>query len=113
MKLDTVVSLFPDLHVVELTTWIEHRWVRPMPEGESDWEFHEIDIARVRLIYDLRRNLDVPEETLPLLLSVLDQLYDLRRKLNAVSDAVAEYPPELRDALMAVIKDSGTGDTKG
>ena len=107
MKLTAVVALFPDLQQVELTTWIERRLVRPEPSGEGEWVFHEIDVARVHLIYDLRRNLDVPDNTLPLLLSVLDQLYDLRRKLNAVSDAVADYPPELRDALMAVIRDGG------
>ncbi|MGV8996998.1 MAG: hypothetical protein ACOH12_08635 [Parvibaculaceae bacterium] len=109
MKLTAVVALFPDLQQVELTTWIERRLVRPefAGEGEGEWVFHEIDVARVHLIYDLRRNLDVPDETLPLLLSVLDQLYDLRRKLNAVNDVVADYPPELRDALMAVIRDGG------
>lgn len=110
MKLDAVVLLFPDLPVVELTTWIEHRWVRPTPEGEGNWHFHEIDIARVRLIYDLRHDLDVPEEALPLLLSLLDQLYDLRRKLNAISDAAADYSPELRDALLAIIQKNGQGD---
>lgn len=109
MKLTSVIALFPDLQQVELTTWIDRRLVRPelSGEGEGEWVFHEIDVARVHLIYDLRRNLDVPDETLPLLLSVLDQLYDLRRKLNAVSDAVAGYPTELRDVLMAVIRDGG------
>ncbi len=112
MKIAAVVALFPDLQQVELTTWIERRFVRPESscEGEGEWVFHEIDVARVHLIYDLRRNLDVPDDTLPLLLSVLDQLYDLRRKLNAVSDTVAGYPPELRDALMAVIRDGGQAD---
>ena len=109
MKLSSVVALFPDLQQVELTTWIERRLVRPEPsdEGEGEWVFREIDVARVHLLYDLRRNLDVSDDTLPLLLSVLDQLYDLRRKLNAVSDVAAGYPPELRDALMAVIRDGG------
>lgn len=105
MKISSVVALFPDLQQVELTTWIERRLVRPEPAGEAEgeWEFHEIDIARVHLIYDLRRNLDVPDDTLPLLLSVLDQLYDLRRKLNAVNDLANDHPPELRDAIRAIL----------
>lgn len=106
MKLTSVIALFPDLQPVELTTWIERRLVRPEPSGEEegDWVFHEIDIARVHLIYDLRRNLDVPDDTLPLFLSVLDQLYDLRRKLNAVNELVADHPRELRDAIRAILK---------
>ncbi|MDO8420644.1 MAG: chaperone modulator CbpM [Parvibaculum sp.] len=110
MKLASVVALFPDLQQVELTTWIERRLVRPEPagEGEGEWVFHEIDVARVHLIYDLRRNLDVPDDTLPLLLSVLDQLYDLRRKLNAVNVLVDDHPAELRDAIRAILKSGGT-----
>lgn len=109
MKLDAVIALFPDLKVIELTTWVEHQWVRPQMDtadgGQSGWTFHEIDIARVRLIYDLRRNLNVPDDTLPLLLSLLDQLYDLRRKLTAVGEALEEHPREVRDPLMQIIRD--------
>jgi chaperone modulatory protein CbpM len=106
MKLEAVIALFPDLRQVELTTWIERRLVRPEPagEGQGTWEFHEIDVARVRLIYDLRRNLDVPDDTLPLLLSLLDQLYDLRRKLSAVNEAVADHSPDLRDSIRAILQ---------
>lgn len=111
MKLEAIAALFPDLDVIELTTWIEHRWVRPQHDdvtgGEGNvWTFHDIDIARVRLIYDLRRNLDVPEDTLPMMLSLLDQLYDLRRKLSAVSIAIEDHPPELRDQILAIIRAS-------
>lgn len=104
MKLEAITALFPDLDVVELTTWIEHRWVRPQPDESDVWTFHEIDIARVRLIYDLRHNLDVPEDTLPMMLSLLDQLYDLRRKISAVSSAIEDHPPELRDRILAIIR---------
>lgn len=106
MKLEAVVALFPDLQQIELTTWIERRLVRPEPSGEGDgeWTFQEIDVARVHLIYDLRRNLDVPDDTLPLLLSLLDQLYDLRRKLSAVKVLVEDHPRELRDAVHAILK---------
>ncbi|MES1990235.1 MAG: hypothetical protein V4441_04690 [Pseudomonadota bacterium] len=111
MKLETVTALFPDLDVVELTTWIEHRWVRPQPDANANeegdvWTFHEIDIARVRLIYDLRHNLDVPEDTLPMMLSLLDQVYDLRRKISAVSSAIEDNPQELRDRILAIIRTS-------
>lgn len=104
MKLEAITALFPDLDVIELTTWIEHRWVRPQHDNPDVWTFHDIDIARVRLIYDLRRNLDVPEDTLPMMLSLLDQLYDLRRKLSAVSTAIEDHPPELRDQILAIIR---------
>jgi len=106
MKLDAVIALFPDLEAIELTAWIEQSWVRPeRVEGEDDWAFREIDVARIRLIYDLRYSLDMSEEALPIVLSLLDQVYDLRRKLKAVNAALDDHPQELRDALMPFLTD--------
>jgi chaperone modulatory protein CbpM len=105
MQLESVIALFPDLDAVELTAWIEHRWVLPQPGEGGVWIFHDIDIARVRLIYDLRRHLDTPEETLPVVLSLLDQVYDMRRKLNAVSRALENQPADVRATLLAILRD--------
>jgi chaperone modulatory protein CbpM len=105
MRIEAVIALFPDLEAVELTTWIEHRWVRPQAEEGGVWSFQDIDIARVRLIYDLRRHLDTPEETLPVILSLVDQVYDMRRRLNAVSRALETQPEEVRTALLALLRD--------
>ena len=63
MRITSVVALFPDLAQTELVSWVERGWVRP--EGtEPDWTFAEIDVARVRLIYDFGRTMAVPEETI-------------------------------------------------
>jgi chaperone modulatory protein CbpM len=99
MRLDMIVTEFPDLEIVELTGWIEQGWVRPEPDGM----FETIDLARVRLIYDLRRSLDVQEDAVPMILALLDQVYDLRRTLKAVSAALDTQPPGVRDAVLAAM----------
>lgn len=99
MRLDVIVTQFPDLEIVELTGWIEQGWVRPEPDGM----FETIDLARVRLIYDLRRNLGVQEDAVPMVLALLDQVYDLRRTLKAVSAALDTQPPDVRDAVLAAM----------
>ena len=86
MRLDAVVLLFADLGRDELAGWVHRRWVLPDGEGE-DVAFAEIDIARVRLIHDLRRAMGVAEDTIPLVLSLLDQVYELRAALAAVRSA--------------------------
>ena len=103
MRLDAIVALFPDLEKVELTTWVERRWVEPEPAGDGGWVFHEIDVARVRLIYDLRRELEVAEETVPLVLSLLDQLYDMRATLKGVMRALERQPPAVKAAVIAAL----------
>jgi chaperone modulatory protein CbpM len=99
MRLEMVVTQFPDLEIVELTGWIEQGWIRPEPDGA----FQTIDIARVRLIYDLRRSLGVEEDAVPMILALLDQVYDLRATLKAVSAALDGQPPAVRAAVLAAM----------
>jgi chaperone modulatory protein CbpM len=81
MNMIEVTALFSDLSQVELVRWVEQGWV--VPDGEAAaFVFREIDVARVRLIHDLRRDMDVGEDTIPLVLSLLDQIYELRSQLK-------------------------------
>jgi chaperone modulatory protein CbpM len=100
IQLTTVTAMFTDLPAQELTGWIERGWVQP-ETAESGWVFQEIDIARVRLIHDLRRDMDVGEDTIPMVLSLLDQVYELRAQLKALLRAVEAQPPEVRQAIQA------------
>ena len=104
MQLDSVVTLFPDLERVEILSWIEQRWVQPEATPGGDWIFHEIDIARIRLVYDLRRDLGTAEDTVPLILSLLDQIYELRSVLKTVSSAAKTLPSEARAILAAALE---------
>ena len=103
MRLTAVVALFPDLRETELLAWVERGWVRP--EGDQpDWVFQEIDVARVRLIRDFRHAMAVSEETMPLVLSLLDQLYALRGQMRAVARAVETQPEPVRTAILAALR---------
>ena len=103
MRFTAVVALFPDLLEAELHGWVDRGWVRP--EGdEPDWVFQEIDIARVRLIRDFRHTMAVPEETMPLVLSLLDQVYALRGQMHAIARAVEGQPEDVRAAILAAIR---------
>jgi len=102
MQITAVAALFSNLPVIELTGWVERGWVLP-ESAESGWVFHEIDVARVRLIYDLRHDMDVTEETMPLVLSLLDQMYELRGRLRSVLQAVEAQPEDVRQAILQSI----------
>jgi chaperone modulatory protein CbpM len=107
MRIDAVLALFSDVQVTELTGWVERGWVQPEAGGEGGWVFQEVDVARVRLIHDLRRDLDVAEEALPLVLSLLDQVYDLRSTLQCVVRALRAQPREVQEAVLAELLASG------
>ena len=70
-----------------LTAWIEEEWL--IPRGSvTEMSFSEIDIARARLIHDLKMDLGVNDEGVGVILNLVDQLYGLRRKLIELCDLV-------------------------
>ena len=95
---DAVIALVGGLEEAELRRWIAERWVRP-ETASGAYVFREVDVARVRLIVELRQELAIGEEALPVVLQLLDQVYGLRRRLRALSQAIDAQPPEIREAL--------------
>jgi chaperone modulatory protein CbpM len=66
--------------VADIERWIDVAWLRP--EGEpGQYVFHDIDVARARLIAELTTDLGIGRDGMPLVLSLLDQLYDARRQM--------------------------------
>jgi chaperone modulatory protein CbpM len=104
MRFTAVTALFPDLGETELHAWVERGWVRPQGT-EPDWFFAEIDVARVRLIHDFRHAMDVQEETIPLILSLLDQVYTLRAQMRAIAHAVEGQPEAVRTAILTTLRE--------
>jgi chaperone modulatory protein CbpM len=82
----TVAALYrlvPGLTEAELAHFLDAAWVRPA-RRDHEPVFSELDLARIRLILDLRTTLEVEERTLPLVLTLVDQLYTTRRHLRRV-----------------------------
>jgi chaperone modulatory protein CbpM len=103
MQVAAVLALFADLEEAELAGWIARGWVQPEAAG-AGWEFHEIDVARARLIHDLRYGMEVDEEAMPLVLSLLDQVYELRATLRALLRALEAQPAEVRTSMLAALR---------
>jgi chaperone modulatory protein CbpM len=98
--LDELIGRIAGLDRTELARWIENRWVLPEQTGDSGhWEFHEVDVARVELIFDLRREFAIDDEATALVLNLLDQLYSLRRQMRRLCDALETQPADIRDAI--------------
>lgn len=95
---DELLRRFGGLERAELTRWVENRWVVPDEHGGA-WLFHEVDVARVELILDMRSAFAVDDEAMPLILGLVDQVYSLRRQLRRLCDALEAQPPEIREAV--------------
>ena len=101
--LSEVVRLVGRVDRVELTQWVEFGWVTPEPGERDEPAFSNLDVARVCLICDLRHDLEIEEETIPLVLSLLDQIYVLRRQMNALTGAIRQQPDEVRAEILDLL----------
>jgi len=99
MSFDVLITQIDGLDPDALMRWIANEWVRP--EGRAGhYLFQEIDVARVHLIYELREEMEVDEAALPVVLSLLDQVYDLRRRVKAIGEALGEVAAkDVRQAI--------------
>jgi len=98
LSLEDVVDTIEILQTEELITWIEYGWVLPARHQES-YRFTEIDVARVRLISEMRHDCQIEVDAMPVVLGLLDQVYELRRQLNALAQAIEAQPSDVRDKI--------------
>jgi len=86
----------------DLRLWIEQRWVLPT-RCDDMLMFDDVDLARARLIRELRTDMLVNEEAIPVVLSLLDQIHKLRSTLARVNAAIdqasAAAKAEITDLL--------------
>lgn len=83
----------------ELALWIERRWVRPKAQ-EGEHYFDAADVARARLIQELAHELSIDENAMPVILSLLDQLYAMRGLIKEMAEAVEDLPEPARSTLL-------------
>jgi chaperone modulatory protein CbpM len=97
-RLEDVLNELRTIERTEVMTWIEAEWVRP-ERDDAGPRFHPVDLARLRLIKDLREDLEIGPEAMPVVLSLVDEMYTLRRRLAALARAVSEAPSDVRTTM--------------
>jgi chaperone modulatory protein CbpM len=86
----------------DLSLWIERRWVLPLRQ-DSDYVFGEADLARVGMIAELRRDVGIDDEAMPVVLNLLDQLYGMRRHVRRLITALDALPADQREAVLRAL----------
>src|SRR4051812_35470735 len=59
---------------------IRSHWIHPL--SPSSMELDDEDLARLQLIRDLQDDFGVNEESIPLILHLLDQLYSIHNRVH-------------------------------
>lgn len=102
MRVEELLSAIVVLQRSDLEMWIREELVFPQPDAEP-LQFSEMACARVRLICTLHYELEIEPGTLPVVLSLIDQLYETRRRLKSLTAGIAAQDKEIQAAIVAAI----------
>lgn len=102
MTIDDLVAAISALRRSDLESWIREELVTPQQDAGT-LRFTEMECARVRLICSLHYDIEVDADTLPVVLSLMDQLYDTRQRLLSLSAAVAAQDTTIQAAIIAAM----------
>jgi len=108
MRVDELIEAISALQRGDLEAWIREELVAPRQEAGT-LLFTEMECARVRLICTLYYDLEVDAETLPVVLSLVDQLYDTRQRLLSLTAAVAAQDKDIQGAIIAALEPDDGG----
>jgi chaperone modulatory protein CbpM len=89
-----------------IVSWIEQQWVLPATH-DGEYLFEELDLARIKLINELIDELQIGEEAIPIVLNLLDQLYEARRVIDELKTAIAGCSDAVRDEIASRIARRG------
>ncbi len=87
----------------ELRMWIRNGWVRPAM-SEAGPVFDALDVARLRLLCDLRKEMALPHDALPVVLTLIDRLHQTRRDMRLLLEVLDEQPETVRRAVVARLR---------
>jgi len=107
MRVDDLVAAIAALQRSDLETWIRDELVVPRQEAGT-LLFTDMECARVRLICTLRYELEIDTDTLPIVLSLIDQLYDTRQRLLSLTAAMTAQDKTVQAAIIAALDPDGS-----
>lgn len=81
-----------------LRLWVRRGWVVPQ-ESPAGPRFDGADLARLRLICELKDEIDLSDDAVAVVLSLIDQLHGVRHELRTLGRAVEAQPDEVRRAV--------------
>ena len=98
-----LIAQFTVLERQVLMTWIDERLIEPERDDEG-YLFDPVDESRVALACDLHYRMGLEHASLPIILSLIDQLHEARHHLRSLTRALAEQPETVREEIVRRLK---------
>jgi chaperone modulatory protein CbpM len=95
---DEVVATVPGLTRARLIAFVQAEIVWPV-QGERGPVYRQVDVARLQLLHDLTDQFEMSDDTLAVVIALIDQLHEVRADLRSVLRAITDEPVEVRQRL--------------
>ena len=106
-----LIAQFTYLERHVLLTWIDDGVIAPHRD-DSGYLFDRLDQARVALACDLHYRMGLEHASLPVILSLIDQLHDARNTLKALTRAVSAQSDEIQLDITQRVSGFRAGDSE-
>ncbi len=93
-----LIAQFECLERQVLLIWIEEGIIAPHRDGQG-FLFDRVDESRIALACDLHYRMGLDHSSLPVILSLIDQLHDARHNLRAMTRAVGDQPERVQQEI--------------
>lgn len=102
-----LIETVTELTLEDLQRWLDKGLVQPKRRAGARF-YREIDVARVRLIVEMREDFEVHADNIPLVMSLIDQIHGLRHQLRRLASAIDRQPESIRHDIR---RDLESGDS--
>ena len=82
--LDELLRLHGKLTAVHVERWVARGVLRPRREADA-WVFEQVDVARVRLLAELADDIGLDDDTVEVVVGLVDQVHTLRGQLGLLA----------------------------
>jgi chaperone modulatory protein CbpM len=101
-----LIARFTYLERHVLLAWIDEGVIAPHRDAQG-YLFDRVDESRVALACDLHYRMGLEHASLPVILSLIDQLHDARHHLRVLTRAVAEQPESIQHEITRLMAGGG------
>lgn len=90
-----VIEIVKTVERGQLRIWVRERWVCPA-QGVGEAMYNEADVARIRLLDMLDNQLGLEMGSIPIILSLIDQIHDMRTQMQVLGGVIEDQPEDVR-----------------
>ena len=98
-----LLQLHRGLTSIRVERWVSRGLLRPLGTADA-WTFEQVDVARVRLLAELGDDIGIDEDTVEVVVGLIDHVHTLRGQLDLLARAIAQQPAATRDAIAAALR---------